>query len=84
MNEIIFNEVNSLRKNGVSQDDILVFLSSKGMSITDAIIHIRALYGISLGDAKKIVASSKPWSKVHEANECLHEVLERIVEKKDD
>jgi hypothetical protein len=71
------DELQTLREEGKSQDEILYFLSLKGLSITDAIVATRNLYGIKLEEAKKLVASNRHWEKAH-ANSQL------FVEKKDE
>lgn len=72
----LHNELKCLIDEGKSQDEILNVLASKGLSITDAIAAIRTLYSIKLDEAKKIVATSRHWEKVHRDHESFHEALE--------
>ncbi len=64
-----------------NQNEVLEFMYSKRVKITDAIIAIRAAYGVSLGEAKGIVAKSNFWIDVHHANKLLHDELESLSKK---
>lgn len=59
-----------------NQNEVLEFMYRKRVKITDAIVAIRAAYGVSLGEAKRIVVTSNFWSDVHHANKLLHDELE--------
>jgi len=74
------DEIQSLADEGKSQDEILYFLFSKKTSITEAMVVIRQLYGISLGEAKRLVATSRYWEDIHRDNQDLHNNLEKISE----
>jgi ribosomal protein L7/L12 len=75
------DELQTLREEGKSQDEILYFLSLEGLSIIDAIVATRTLYGIKLEEAKKLVASSRHWEKAHMNSQVLHDTLEKIAEE---
>jgi ribosomal protein L7/L12 len=75
------DELQTLREEGKSQDEILYFLALKGLSITDAIVATRSLYGIKLAEAKELVASNRHWEKVHMNSQTLHDALEKIAEE---
>jgi hypothetical protein len=75
------DELQTLREEGKSQDEILYFLSLKGLSIIDAIVATRSLYGVKLGEAKMLVASNRHWEKVHANSQVLHDALEKFAEE---
>lgn len=76
--ENLNRQLQAMKGNGKSQDDIVCFLFAQKISITEAIIAIRTLYGIKLEEAKKIVSSNRYWSKIHEANQNLHDKLDAL------
>jgi len=76
----LYCEIQSLVDEGKSQDEILYFLFSKKIPITEAMAAIRTLYGISLGEAKRLVATSRHWEGMHRDNQDLHNNLEKISE----
>lgn len=75
MNKILIEKVICLINEGKSQDEVLEMLS-ENCSIMNAIIIVREVYKIPLGDAKKMVSSSHFWLEKHNSNEILHEALE--------
>ncbi|WP_233296436.1 hypothetical protein [Massilia antarctica] len=74
------NDLKVLIDEGESQEDILDFLFSKGLAITDAIVVVRSLYCISLNEAKNVVATSRCWGGVHRENKNLHDASQEIAE----
>ena len=69
------------RKNGVPPADLIQFLYDSDASIIDSIIIMRGIYGISLGDAKQLVAAQPCWSEVVEGADKMHEELIRMLEQ---
>jgi ribosomal protein L7/L12 len=64
---------------GVSADEVIKYLHHQGISIIDAIKVIREVYGISLGESKRLVTSNSAWGEVVEAARSLHDDLENYV-----
>jgi hypothetical protein len=60
-----------------SIEEVIDGLHSEGLSITDAMKAVRILYGINLGEAKRLVTAHPIWSSVVRANEPLHDALEK-------
>lgn len=81
MNDDLNDELRALRDEGKSKDEILDFLFKKGLSITDAIVAIRALYGIRLQEAKEMVSQNIHWQDIHKNHQPLHDAAEAILEK---
>jgi ribosomal protein L7/L12 len=63
---------------GASLDEVVQILHSRGASILASIKAIRAVYSISLGEAKQVVSRHPAWRAVVRANEPLHDVLEEV------
>jgi hypothetical protein len=78
MDKDLIDELQALNDKGKSQDEILYFLFLKGLSITDAIIATRKLYGINLEEAKRLVVVNSCWANTHNQNQYLHDALEEI------
>lgn len=64
---------------GISADEIIKYLQHQDISIIDAIKVVREVYGISLGESKRLVTSNSAWGKVVEAARPLHDDLEKYV-----
>jgi hypothetical protein len=77
-------KIQILKDEGKSQNEILYFLFSKKISITEAIVFVRKLYGIKLEEAKKLVAASQYWENMHTSNQNLHDALEEISKTSED
>lgn len=78
MDNELYDATKTLVEDGRSQDEVLLFLYSKKLFITDAIVAIRRLYGIRLDEAKRVVAASRYWQREHENNKGLHDALEEM------
>jgi ribosomal protein L7/L12 len=66
-------------KNSESFDDLILYLKSKGFDILTSIKIIREALGISLGDAKQLVAGSIAWKTEAQAYDDVHqELIEQI------
>ena len=63
-----------------SIEDVIAHLHMEGLTITDSMKVLRLLYGIRLGEAKKLVAAHPVWLSVVQANEPFHAELEHIAE----
>lgn len=63
---------------GIPVSDIISYLHQQSISIIDAIKVIREVYGISLGESKRLVTSNSAWGSVVEAAKPLHEKLEKF------
>lgn len=66
--------------NDESIEDVIARLHMEGLTITNSMKALRLLYGIRLGEAKKLVAAHPVWLSVVQANEPFHAELERIAE----
>ena len=55
---------------GKTLDDALSDLRKAGDSILDCIVSVRTVYGCSLEEAKRLVASSPSWADVAAATEA--------------
>ena len=73
-------ELSRIDAEGKSQEEILHLMWEKGFSIIEAIISIRSLCGVGLGEAKVIVSSNKYWSKIHQESEPLHQAMEQLAD----
>ena len=71
-------ELEGLVAKGRSQDDVLCYLKKRTALITDAIVAVRQLYQVNLGEAKRLVSGSRHWQEVQTNNENLHEAFEEI------
>lgn len=79
--EALVNKVNSEVAHGATEEEILVELRKKEISIIDAIRVVHEVFGISLLKAKNIVSSHPDWIAVHEAHEQFHEDLNNELAK---
>ena len=79
MSNISIEDLKALVRQGKSQEEVLHFLYLHGVMITTAIVMVRALFGISLAEAKCIVTSSVYWSDVLNENEKLHDACGLVV-----
>lgn len=66
-------------REGEPVEQIIASLHADGFTILDAMKAIRALYGLSLGEAKRLVTSHPIWYQVVKANESLHEELVQVM-----
>lgn len=81
MKDDLLDILRKMRVDGVGEEEIMVFMLREGVSITEAIILVRSLYGVGLGAAKRIVSGSSAWSAAHRANKNLHDALEDFAKK---
>ncbi|MBN8470715.1 hypothetical protein JYJ95_29775 [Corallococcus exiguus] len=76
--------IDSLRpavQRGLSREDAVVALHDAGLTIIYGIKGISQLYGLSIGDAKSVVAGHPVWRGIVKAAEPLHQELEDYAEK---
>jgi hypothetical protein len=64
----------------VENDEILRFLQGQGLSIIQSTIVYARRRGLSMSDAKEIVAESAIWSGVVADHSSFHDKLERGAE----
>ena len=64
-----------MRQAGVSLDESLAQLRSRGASIIECIAAVKEEAGCELGEAKRIVSQSKTWRDVAEATEVMWDEL---------
>jgi ribosomal protein L7/L12 len=63
------------------KDTVLKAFHDKQFSVVEAMRGIRNVYGISLGEAKNIVAQSPLWKNEVEAGDKLHEEVLNVIDK---
>ena len=71
-------------RDGATREEILGRLHARGSTIIDAIKAIRAVFSISLGEAKRLVTEHPAWRAEVEANQPLHDEAERAAAKERD
>lgn len=64
-------------KEGKSSEEIIKMLYDSGLTITESMKIIMDLLDITLGDAKKLVASHQVWKEVVDAASPLHNDLSK-------
>jgi hypothetical protein len=62
-------------KAGLSRGELIGEMKHRGLSILEAIKTTRELFGISLGEAKLLVASHPDWQEAAAAAEPMHEEI---------
>ena len=70
-----------MRKSGVTLEDSLTRLRSKGASIIECIAAVKEETGCELGEAKRVVHQSKTWRDVAEAAEVMWDELIAEIQK---
>ena len=70
-----------MRESGLSLEDSLSQLRSKGVSIIECIIAVKDASDCELLEAKKLVHTSKAWHDVAEATEKMWDELIHEIEK---
>ncbi|NHZ35551.1 hypothetical protein [Massilia rubra] len=73
----------ALVANGTSPDDMIALLFSQRCAIADAIVAVRSSYGMTLAEAKRLVAANEHYATVHDANLPLHDTLARHADEGD-
>ena len=70
---------------GFADDDrsLLGWARSQGLLMIDALILLRIVHGISLGNAKDRVFASGVWADQHEAINQIHTQIERSLDDLD-
>ncbi|NHZ61683.1 hypothetical protein [Massilia genomosp. 1] len=71
------DSLKALAANGTSPQDMIALLFSQRCAIAAAIVAIRASYGMTLAEAKRLVAANEHYAAVHDANLPLHDALAR-------
>lgn len=79
--DIMLNMCKKEINNGQSETDIIGFMFSYGLSITDSINIYRELYAVSLVEAKQKVATHDDWKKMAEESDETHKKLLTDIEK---
>ena len=69
---------------GLSLEDTVKTLRESGLSITESMKALMELFGMSLGEAKRVTAEHPAWADVFKAVEPLHDELEAIMKMKDE
>lgn len=71
------NEINS----GKNETDVIGFMFSYGLSITDSIKIFQNLYDVTLDEAKERVVNHEEWQKLAEESDETHKKLITDIEK---
>ena len=77
MNAIV-EEAAALKAQGQQTETVLRFLKDRGLTITESIKAVMAIYKVPLAEAKRLVSQSSTWSMVVAAAEPLHDDLSKI------
>ena len=76
-------DLKSMREAGLSLEDSLSRLRSKGASIIECIAAVKEETACELGAAKRVVHQSKTWRDVAEATEAMWDELISELEKEE-
>lgn len=76
-----FEELRSELEQGRSQSNVITSMSQRGFTILDAIKATRELFGVSLGEAKDIVASHVAYRGIADASSPLQDEIIRSFEQ---
>jgi len=76
MIESIIQECLVAKKEGAGLNDLIPWIKSQGFTITESMKIIMGVYGISLGEAKRVVVQHPVWSDIVEASLPLHDEIE--------
>ena len=74
----------SLLRTGMTYDEVIRQMRALGWNKIDCIKTLRDHAGIRLGEAKDIVHLSPAWADTYEADEALHDTLERVATLSDE
>ncbi len=74
------NDLRSEMSDGRTQSDVIASMKRRGFTIIDAIKATRELFGVSLGDAKELVASHPAYNAVAVASAPLHNEILQVFE----
>ncbi len=72
------------RRNGDSVEQMLASLRAQGTSIVDSLKVVRAVEGVRLGRAKKIIDNSKTWADARKSNDELRSIAVQALEETED
>ncbi|HEY1066724.1 MAG TPA: hypothetical protein VGE52_11465 [Pirellulales bacterium] len=64
---------------GVSRSEVVALMKRRGFLLVDAIRTLRELFGVSLGDAKEIVAAHPAYRQAAKEVDPLHEEIIRFL-----
>ena len=70
-------QLNDALKSGSSRAELIHEMKLRGLTILEAIKVSRELFGISLGEAKTLVASHPDWRQTAAAADPLHDEIIR-------
>lgn len=70
------NDLRQLMAAGATLDSALGEQRTRGASIVECIVSLRAMRGCDLAEAKRVVHSSPAWADVMARNERFHEELQ--------
>lgn len=73
----------ALAANGMLPDDMIGLLISQRCAIAAAIVAVRSSYGMTLAEAKRLIAANVHYATVHDANLPLHDALARHADEGD-
>jgi hypothetical protein len=66
-------------RDGATMEDKIAMLHREGLSIVESMWVIQQAFQLSLSEVKRIVTAHPVWQKTVEANESLHDELEKWV-----
>jgi hypothetical protein len=76
------SESSRILARGGSLEEVVAFLRREGLSKVETLQVLTDVAGISLGRAKEIVHLSPVWRDAYEADESLHDDIERVIKPK--
>lgn len=69
---------------GLNRDQLIVLMHDEGLSIVDSIKVVRWIYGMPLGEAKRVVATHPSWAKLSQKMDAVHADLIAAIENEND
>jgi hypothetical protein len=78
--EQIMKDCREQLKQGSDRGDLIIYLHQHGATIIESIKVLMDVYGLPLGDTKRLVSAHPVWKDVVAAATPLHEELEEEIE----
>ncbi|HEX5443440.1 MAG TPA: hypothetical protein VFW87_06415 [Pirellulales bacterium] len=73
-------ELEEALRSGTSRTELIGHMKTRGFSILEAIKATRSLFGVSLGEAKQLVANHAAWTDIASSAAPMHEEVIRAFE----
>jgi ribosomal protein L7/L12 len=77
----LVDECRALRiAEGATEEDMIVYLRAQGCYKLDAVVVLREVFGLGLGEAKALVHLSPTWQDAREKDDAFHETFVSALE----